>query len=111
MSKGSIKILPPRPLTSTETTHSLSQWKVNFKQYCKKDESFKHFLLSTTRWDFTKDMAGFTANVGTRTPAVLKEDLEDFSVEINILADCVHPNVVGLYEAFFFDGKLWVRAL
>lgn len=37
-----------------------------------------------------------------------EEDLEDFSVEINILADCVHPNVVGLHEAFYFDGKLWV---
>lgn len=37
-----------------------------------------------------------------------EEDLEDFSVEINILADCVHRNVVGLHEAFFFDGKLWM---
>ncbi|XP_025095724.1 LOW QUALITY PROTEIN: serine/threonine-protein kinase 10-like [Pomacea canaliculata] len=37
-----------------------------------------------------------------------EEDLEDFSVEINILADCVHPNVVGLHEAFYFDGKLWM---
>ncbi|KAK7109442.1 serine/threonine-protein kinase 10-like isoform X2 [Littorina saxatilis] len=37
-----------------------------------------------------------------------EEDLEDFAVEIDILADCVHPNVVGLIEAFFFDGKLWM---
>ena len=37
-----------------------------------------------------------------------EEDLEDFSVEITILAECVHHNVVGLHEAFFFDGKLWV---
>ena len=37
-----------------------------------------------------------------------EEDLEDFSVEINILAECVHPKVVGLREAFFFEGKLWV---
>nr|KAG5705141.1 hypothetical protein BaRGS_030858 [Batillaria attramentaria] len=37
-----------------------------------------------------------------------EEDLEDFSVEINILAECVHRNVVGLHEAFFFDGKLWM---
>ncbi|KAL8576294.1 hypothetical protein ACOMHN_006217 [Nucella lapillus] len=35
-------------------------------------------------------------------------DLEDFSVEINILAECVHSNIVGLHEAFFFDGKLWM---
>ena len=77
MSKGSVKILPPRQLTSTENTHSLSQWKVNFKQYCKKDETFKVFLASTTRWEFSKENAGFVANIGSRTPAVLKEDLED----------------------------------
>ena len=76
--KHSVKILPPRPLTSTETTHSLSQWRINFKQYCKKDETFKYFLQSTTKWDFTKDDAGFTVNEGSRTPAVLKEDLQDF---------------------------------
>lgn len=37
-----------------------------------------------------------------------EEDLEDFCVEINILAECVHHNVVGLHEAFFFQGKLWM---
>ncbi|XP_067658019.1 serine/threonine-protein kinase 10-like isoform X2 [Haliotis asinina] len=34
------------------------------------------------------------------------DDLEDFSVEINILSECKHENVVGLHEAYFFDGKL-----
>ena len=37
-----------------------------------------------------------------------EEELEDFSVEINILAECVHPNVVGLVDAYFFQSKLWV---
>ncbi|XP_005089065.1 STE20-like serine/threonine-protein kinase [Aplysia californica] len=37
-----------------------------------------------------------------------EEDLEDFSVEINILAECPHPNIVGLHEAFFFNDKLWM---
>ncbi|RUS73025.1 hypothetical protein EGW08_019211 [Elysia chlorotica] len=37
-----------------------------------------------------------------------EEDLEDFSVEINILAECPHQNVVGLHEAFFYDNKLWM---
>lgn len=40
-----------------------------------------------------------------------EEDLEDFAVEINILAECPHKNIVGLHEAFFFDNKLWVRKL
>ncbi|XP_076460316.1 serine/threonine-protein kinase 10-like isoform X7 [Babylonia areolata] len=54
-------------------------------------------------------------NKETKTMAALKQvdikeetDLEDFSVEINILAECVHPNIVGLHEAFFFEGKLWM---
>lgn len=37
-----------------------------------------------------------------------EDDLDDFTVEIDILADCRHPNVVELLEAFFYDGKLWV---
>ena len=40
-----------------------------------------------------------------------EEDLDSFSVEINILAECKHQNVVGLYEAFFYDNKLWVSSL
>ena len=37
-----------------------------------------------------------------------EEDIEDFSVEIDILAECKHKNVVSLYEAFFYDSKLWM---
>lgn len=38
-----------------------------------------------------------------------EEDLEDFSVEIDILIACRHKNVVGLHEAFYHNGILWVR--
>ncbi len=37
-----------------------------------------------------------------------EEELEDFAVEIDILHDCKHKNVVGLHEAFLFNDKLWV---
>ena len=30
-------------------------------------------------------------------------------VEIDILAVCRHKNIVGLFEAFFYDAALWVR--
>ncbi|ODN06171.1 Serine/threonine-protein kinase 10 [Orchesella cincta] len=36
------------------------------------------------------------------------EDLDDFRVEIDILADCKHPNVVTLFDAYCFDSKLWL---
>jgi len=40
-----------------------------------------------------------------------EDDLCDFIVEIDILSDCKHPNVVGLVESFCFDEKLWVSQL
>lgn len=37
-----------------------------------------------------------------------EDDLSDFMIEIDILSECKHPNVVELYEAFFTEGKLWM---
>ncbi|XP_042874433.1 serine/threonine-protein kinase 10-like isoform X3 [Penaeus japonicus] len=37
-----------------------------------------------------------------------EEDLETFMIEIDILAECKHENVVELLEAYHFDGKLWM---
>lgn len=37
-----------------------------------------------------------------------EEDLENFMIEIDILSECKHENVVELLEAYHFDGKLWV---
>lgn len=37
-----------------------------------------------------------------------EDDLSDFMIEIDILAECKHPNVVELHEAYFLEGKLWV---
>ena len=35
-------------------------------------------------------------------------DLDDFSVEIDILSETRHQNVIELYEAFYYQNKLWV---
>lgn len=37
-----------------------------------------------------------------------EEDLEDFAVEIDILSECKHRNIVQLLEAYTFENKLWV---
>ncbi|XP_055927801.1 serine/threonine-protein kinase 10-like isoform X2 [Argiope bruennichi] len=37
-----------------------------------------------------------------------EDDLDDFTVEIDILTECRHPNIVGLVEAFFYESKLWM---
>ena len=42
-------------------------------------------------------------------PIVEEHEMDDFMVEIEILSECKHPNIVGLHEAFFYDSQLWVR--
>lgn len=37
-----------------------------------------------------------------------EEELEDFTVEIDILSDVTHENVIELFEAFYWQDKLWV---
>ena len=46
-----------------------------------------------------------------RVPIIEDADLEDFMVEIDILAECKHANIVQLYEAFLFDSALWVSTV
>ncbi|KAG8307807.1 hypothetical protein J6590_013504 [Homalodisca vitripennis] len=40
-----------------------------------------------------------------------EDDLSDFMIEIDILSECKHENIVELHEAFFTNGKLWVNNL
>uniref|UniRef100_A0A8C5FCB6 non-specific serine/threonine protein kinase n=1 Tax=Gadus morhua TaxID=8049 RepID=A0A8C5FCB6_GADMO len=37
-----------------------------------------------------------------------EEELEDYMVEIEILASCDHHNIVKLLDAFYYDSKLWI---
>nr|XP_046257594.1 STE20-like kinase b [Scatophagus argus] len=37
-----------------------------------------------------------------------EEELEDYMVEIDILASCDHQNIVKLLDAFYYDSKLWI---
>ncbi|XP_061824382.1 STE20-like serine/threonine-protein kinase isoform X2 [Nerophis lumbriciformis] len=37
-----------------------------------------------------------------------EDELEDYMVEIDILASCNHHHIVQLLDAFYFDGKLWI---
>ena len=38
-----------------------------------------------------------------------EEDLEDYMIEIDILSECNHKNIEKIYEAYFYDSKLWVK--
>ena len=37
-------------------------------------------------------------------------ELEEYSVEIDILSQCRHKNIVGIYEAYYFNSKLCVSS-
>jgi len=37
-----------------------------------------------------------------------ESELDDFMVEIDILSECKHKYVVGLFETYFHDNKLWM---
>lgn len=37
-----------------------------------------------------------------------EDELEDYMVEIDILASCDHHNIVKLLDAFYYETKLWV---
>ncbi|KAL9984056.1 hypothetical protein ACROYT_G006312 [Oculina patagonica] len=37
-----------------------------------------------------------------------ESELDDFMVEIDILSECKHKHVVGMYEAYYHDNKLWM---
>ncbi|CAF0731156.1 unnamed protein product [Brachionus calyciflorus] len=36
------------------------------------------------------------------------DDLDDYMVEIDILSECNHKNILKIYEAYYFDSKLWI---
>lgn len=38
-----------------------------------------------------------------------EEELEDFMVEIEILASCDHINIIKQLDALFYENRLWVR--
>lgn len=37
-----------------------------------------------------------------------EDELEDYMVEIDILASCDHHHIVKLLDAFYYEAKLWV---
>ena len=44
MPTNHIKFNPPRALTSEETQQTMQQWKINFRQYMKRDDTYRTFL-------------------------------------------------------------------
>ena len=55
-----VKTPPPRPLSQKETLDSLNHWKTIFRNYYRRDSSFKQFLKSDCKWDFKESNYALT---------------------------------------------------
>lgn len=40
-----------------------------------------------------------------------EEELDEYLVEAEVLKECKHKNIVKLYDAFYYETKLWVNFL
>ena len=72
-----VKSPPPRPLSQKETLDSLNHWKTIFRNYYRRDSSFKQFLKSDCQWDFKQPNYAL-AQLDDEAPAERAEDLGDF---------------------------------
>ena len=75
-----VKVPLPRKLENKETQQSLLQWKMQFRQYMKRDDHYKTFLASDVEWNPNAVNYGFAAEaVGLqRSARALMDDCKDF---------------------------------
>ena len=75
-----IRVQAPRKLELKESQQSLTQWKMQFRQYMKQGTSNRFFLASDTEWNPNARNYGFTAETDgqQRTAAALMDDCKDF---------------------------------
>lgn len=66
-------------------------------------QQFNHILILQAQNKQTGILAAAKV-IDTKT----EEELEDYMVEIDILASCDHQSIVKLLDAFYYESKLWV---
>ncbi|XP_046850058.1 serine/threonine-protein kinase 10-like [Xenia sp. Carnegie-2017] len=100
-------------------------WKNIFAAKPKKKKEYLNLILNVdpnTIWETTGELGDGSfgkvykakhCETGDEAAAKIVEihndtELDDFMVEIDILAECKHKNIINLYEAYYFDNKLWI---
>lgn len=84
---------------------------LNVNIFLKKIKS-KHLKCNKHFWYFYFQAQNKETNVLAAAKVIdtkSEEELEDYMVEIDILASCDHPNIVKLLDAFYYENNLWVR--
>ena len=72
-----VRTPPPRALSQKETLDSLDHWKTLFRNFYRRDTSFKQFLRSDCRWNFSAANYGLQA-LNEESPEERAENLSDF---------------------------------
>ena len=72
-----VRTPPPRPLAQKETLDSLDHWKTLFRNFYRRDTSFKQFLKNDCRWSFSSPNYGLV-ELNDESPADRAENLTDF---------------------------------
>ena len=79
-------------------------------------DGWRHFWFGYLCNYYFVNLQAQSKNTGQLAAAKIVEineedELDDFSVEINILSICEHPHVIQLMEAYYYNSKLWVRKM
>ena len=72
-----VRTPPPRALAQKETLDSLDHWKTLFRNFYRRDTSYKQFLKSDCRWNFSSPNYGLV-EMDDESPADRAENLSDF---------------------------------
>nr|XP_013815244.1 PREDICTED: STE20-like serine/threonine-protein kinase [Apteryx mantelli mantelli] len=64
--------------------------------------------MSITRWLLAQNKETKVLAAAKVIDTKSEEELEDYMVEIDILASCDHPNIVKLLDAFYYENNLWI---
>jgi len=123
------KIIKKLPFISNDGTNSnsfLSPFNSALNGGNKKKKSYSSLITDrdpTAIWEIVSELGdgafGKVYKARHRQTGVLaaakivekcsSDELDDYMIEIDILSECKHKNIVQLHEAYYYDSKLWVN--
>lgn len=94
---------------ASSTATRLLPWSILSRQCCDDIINFPHFPLPCVSCPQAQNKLNGTLAAAKVIDTKTEDELEDYMVEIDILASCDHHHIVKLLDAFYFEDKLWVR--
>lgn len=94
---------------ASSTVTRLLPWSILSRRYCDDIINFPHFSLPCVSCPQAQNKLNGTLAAAKVIDTKTEDELEDYMVEIDILASCNHHHIVKLLDAFYFEDKLWVR--